>query len=398
LMTARFVLASACVCWLAAPSIVRAEDPQPLELGIALVERSGDRAYQGATAYAGLFRRQRFSPVPAAQLAVEDGAAEARARGFKLTVLRKTLATTEDAAASVDALARGENVLAAILDLPIEDVVQVAGALADAPPLLFNARHRDDGLRLETCATRLLHTLPSWSMLYDGLAEVLVALDWRRILVLRGAQPQDAALSSVFVAAATKFGLRVADVRDFSVGNDPRRRDQINVRLLTAGADYDVVFVADADGEFARTVPFNTAKPRPVVGTAGLVPSAWHPYWERYGAPQLNRRFFRAAGRIMTDEDWATWIAVRATQDAAMRAPELSVASVLAVLLGEELRLDLYKGAPGSFRPWSRQLRQPILLGSHDAVLAVAPVEGVLHQRNALDTLGPDEPEFRCRR
>jgi ABC transporter substrate binding protein (PQQ-dependent alcohol dehydrogenase system) len=100
----------------------------------------------------------------------------------------------------------------------------------------------------------------------------------------------------------------------------------------------------------------------------------------------------------MTDEDWATWIAVRATQDAAMRAPELSVASVVAVLVGEELRLDLYKGAPGSFRPWSRQLRQPILLGSHDAVLAVAPVEGVLHQRNTLDTLGPDEPEFRCRR
>jgi ABC transporter substrate binding protein (PQQ-dependent alcohol dehydrogenase system) len=60
------------------------------------------------------------------------------------------------------------------------------------------------------------------------------------------------------------------------------------------------------------------------------------------------------------------------------------------------LRLELYKGAAGSFRPWSRQLRQPILLGTHDAVLAVAPVEGALHQKNDLDTLGPDEPEFRC--
>jgi hypothetical protein len=39
-------------------------------------------------------------------------------------------------------------------------------------------------------------------------------------------------------------------VRDFAAGSDPRRRDQVNVRLLTGGADYDALFVADARGDF----------------------------------------------------------------------------------------------------------------------------------------------------
>jgi hypothetical protein len=35
-------------------------------------------------------------------------------------------------------------------------------------------------------------------------------------------------------------------------------------------------------------------------------------------------------------------------------------------------------------------------LGTQDAVIALAPLEGALHQTNTLDTLGPDQPEFTC--
>jgi ABC transporter substrate binding protein (PQQ-dependent alcohol dehydrogenase system) len=98
----------------------------------------------------------------------------------------------------------------------------------------------------------------------------------------------------------------------------------------------------------------------------------------------------------MADEDWATWIAVRATLDAAVIASDLSAGAIYAALLSADLKIELYKGAPGSFRSWSHQLRQPILLGTHDAVLALTPVEAALHQKNNLDTLGVDEPEFRC--
>jgi ABC transporter substrate binding protein (PQQ-dependent alcohol dehydrogenase system) len=399
-MTASRVWLLTLAGWLLTPALAAAvacaQEQPASDLAIAFVERSGDARYQAATGYAGLYRPEYVSPFAAAELAVKDGAASARARGLKLSLVRKSLAAEEDAVGALRALLQAQPLTAAILDLPADDMLRLAKSLADEPVVLFNPRHRDDGLRSLTCRSRLLHTLPSWSMLHDGLAQRLLELDWRRIFVLRGPQAEDKALAASFSASAKKFGLRIVDSRDFVAGNDPRKRDQINIKLLTGGIDYDALFVADALGDFARTVPFNTAKPRPVVGSTGLQASTWHPYWERHGAPQLNRRFFRLVGRRMSDEDWATWIAVRATLDAAASAHETSADAVYQALLAADLKIELYKGAPGSFRSWSHQLRQPILLGTHDAVVAVAPVEGALHQKNNLDTLGADEPEFRC--
>ncbi len=60
------------------------------------------------------------------------------------------------------------------------------------------------------------------------------------------------------------------------------------------------------------------------------------------------------------------------------------------------MTIELYKGFPGSSRPWSRQLRQAILLSTADVVVGLAPVEGVLHKDNNLDSLGLDAPEFTC--
>ena len=49
-----------------------------------------------------------------------------------------------------------------------------------------------------------------------------------------------------------------------------------------------------------------------------------------------------------------------------------------------------------NFRPWDGQLRMPMMLATHNAVIAVAPLDGFLHQTNTLDTLGTDEPEHKC--
>ena len=399
-MTASRVWLLTLACWIltvAFSAPVAHAQEQPLkELAIAFIERSGDARYQAATGYAGLYRPEHVSPFTAAELAIKDGTAAARARGLSLSLVRKSLAQAEDAVGALRAFMQSQPLTAAILDLPADDMLRLAKGLAEEPLILFNPRHRDDELRSRTCRTRLLHTLPSWSMLHDALAQRLLELDWRRIFVLRGPQAEDKALAASFLASARKFGLRIVEMRDFVAGNDPRKRDQINIKLLTGGIDYDVLFVADALGDFARTVPYNTARPRPVVGSTGLEASTWHPYWERYGAPQLNRRFFRLVGRRMSDEDWATWIAVRATLDAAASSRETSAGAVYQALLAPDLKIELYKGSPGSFRSWSHQLRQPILLGTHNAVVAVAPVEGALHQKNNLDTLGVDETEFRC--
>jgi hypothetical protein len=42
-------------------------------------------------------------------------------------------------------------------------------------------------------------------------------------------------------------------------------------------------------------------------------------------------------------------------------------------------------------------MRQPVFLLWPGAVVASAPLEGFLHQRSDLDTLGLDQPESACR-
>ena len=393
---AAFALLAAPVVLMSCPAPAQETARQTVE--IAYIDRSGDPFYRSAAGYTGVLRKNRISPVAAAELAIKDGAASGRAIGVTFAVFRVSLTEREDAVAAVQAAARRPGVAAAILDLPADDMLRVATALKAEPIALFNARDRSDALRLAACGTGLFHTLPSWSMLQDALAQALLELNWRRVLVLQGPGEEDQIVAKAFEASAKKFGLRVVEVRPFVPGNDPRKRYQSNVRLLTGNADYDAILVADTDGEFGRYVPYNTARPRPIVGTTGLVPMAWHSYWERHGAPQLNRRFARTTGRLMSDEDWATWIAVRSVIDAVLLNRAAAPAGLRAALLDSELKLELYKGFPGSFRPWSQQLRQAILLATHDAVISIAPVEGALHQRNNLDTLGPDQPEFHCAR
>jgi ABC transporter substrate binding protein (PQQ-dependent alcohol dehydrogenase system) len=373
-----------------------AQTPALRDVRIVYLESEDDPAYRAPAIYAGLYRKSLSRPFPAADVAIKDTSVALRAAGLRLVLERKTLSENADAVAAARDLSKVDGTAAVVLDLPLDEMSKVAQALGPAGPILVNIRHRDDELRTQHCKTRLIHTIPSWSMYTDALAQGLMAADWRNVLVLDGPLPEDQRLATAFSASAKKFGLKLAARRGFVQGNDPRKRDQINVRLLTGGVDYDVVFIADSLGDFARMVPFNTQKPRPVVGSAGWTAQAWHPYWERHGAPQLNRRFAKAAGRTMTDEDWATWIGVRMVADALIAVRGGAIANLLDALLGPQMRLELYKGVPGSIRPWSRQLRQAMLLATHDAVTNLAPVEGALHQKNHLDTLGPDEPEFRC--
>ena len=217
------------------------------------------------------------------------------------------------------------------------------------------------------------------------------------MLLLEGPEAADRASSAAFQAAARKFRLDIVDIRAFVLGNDPRERDRHNIGLLTAATEYDAVFLADALGEFGRYVPYNTHLPRPVLGSEGLQPGAWHWTWERHGAPQLNQRFERMAERLMTDTDYAAWLAVKSVVAAIVRTKTTDSAVLRRFLVTDDFTLDTYKGVPGNFRPWNNQLRQAMLLHRHNAVIARAPVEGFLHERNDLDTLGIDRRESTCR-
>ncbi|MBC9071747.1 ABC transporter substrate-binding protein [Thauera sp. CAU 1555] len=322
------------------------------------------------------------------KLALDDAAFELEAAGHRLALAEAEAASAE---AAREAAARSVKEGAALLvvDLPAPWVLAVADAVR-VP--VINVGEAADALREADCRANLFHTLPSERMRADALAQTLVERRWRKVLLLVGSTPADAARGAVVEAAAKRYGLKLVAKKPFKPSADPRERDLANPQLLTGGNDYDVVWVVDSDGEFSRALPYRTARPRPVVGDAGLVALAWHAQFERFGAPQVSRRFQKAAGRPMVAQDWAAWLAGKAAVGAVLAADGKGPAKLTG------LALDGSKGVALAFRPWDGQLRQTLLLSDGQGVVASAPVDGILHPKNALDTLGADEAEKRCAR
>ena len=324
------------------------------------------------------------------EVALEEAKFELDAAGAEVALAAAPAASIEAArAAAVAAEKNGAAVL--LTDLPAEWTL----AVADAVKLpVLNLGDASDRLRQQDCRARMFHLVPSERMRSDALAQTLVSRKWSKLLLLVGGSPQDALRAATAQASIKRYGLQVVASKPFKLSADPRERDLANPLLLTAGNSYDAVWVVDSDGEFARTLPYRTVLPRPVVGDGGLVALAWHAQFERYGAPQVSRRFTKAAKRPMTAQDWAAWMAGKTLAAVAISAPK-GPNTAWAQAIGKST-LDGSKGTSLSFRAWDGQLRQPMLLSDGQGVIAQAPAEGVLHARNVLDTLGADAPEKLC--
>jgi ABC transporter substrate binding protein (PQQ-dependent alcohol dehydrogenase system) len=338
-------------------------------------------------------------PLPGARLGLDEAAFALQARGLKAALDAVEVADLDAARSKLDDWTAA-GVPAVIVDLPADWVIALARhgeAQGARAPLLFNATAIDDGLRGGDCHPRVFHVTPNQRMRADAIAQMLGARRWSRVLVLQGPAPADQEMGKAYTASLRKFGLKTVATRPFKLSNDPRERDLGNVALLTANADYDAVLVIDADGEFAREVPFRTVLPRPVVGSDGVVAQAWHPRFERFGAPQLSRRFVKANGRPMSDWDWSTWMAAKAIAQALVESDDRSAAGLREALRSDKTILDGFKGSRLGFRPWDQQLRQPVFLGYGSGIAGMAPFEGFLHQKDVLDTLGFDQPESACR-
>jgi ABC transporter substrate binding protein (PQQ-dependent alcohol dehydrogenase system) len=359
--------------------------------------RDDDDAYRRHRAYTGLVLRDRQRPLDGARTGLRDSRVKGRRLGLQFNLTERALAPDESAVEVIRTLQAADEARVFIADLPLAEVITLSQSLKDDPIIVLNARHADDRLRGVDCSRVLFHTLPSQAMLMDGLAQFLVKKNWKKILILEGDTPQDRLLADAFARSAAKFRLKTVDRRSFVLSNDPRIRDQNNVALITSGIRSEVIFLADSVGEFGRYVPYQTQQPILIVGTEGLRASAWHWTWERHGAPQLNQRFQRIAKRRMTGHDYAGWAAVKTVVEAVIRTASVDIAKIRQFLVSDELIFDTYKGAPGNFRAWNQQLRQPVLLHLHNAVVARTPLPEFLHQRNMLDTLGSDLPESPCR-
>jgi len=325
------------------------------------------------------------------QMAIDDGQFELDAAQAGVAVTTQEVASP-DAARAAAAAAEKAGVAVLLTDLPTDWTL----AAADAVKLpVLNLGDASDRLRAQDCRPRLFHLIPSERMRSDALAQTLVARKWTQLLLLTGPSPADAVRAATVQASIKRYGLKVVASKPFKVSADPRERDLANPLLLTAGASYDAVWVVDSEGEFARALPYHTVLPRPVVGDGGLVPVAWHAQFERYGAPQVSRRFAKATKRPMTANDWAAWMAGKALVGAAVAAPKGPNAAWAQALAKNPI--DGSKGTAMTFRAWDGQLRQMMLLTDGQGVISQAPIDGLLHPSNVLDTLGADAPEKLCK-
>jgi ABC transporter substrate binding protein (PQQ-dependent alcohol dehydrogenase system) len=337
-----------------------------------------------------------------AELAIQDDNATGRFVGQRYQLIDKLVGDNDDPAAAMNALAeQGASFIVTSLDA--DRLLKAADAGKARGETFINAFALDERLREQDCRANVIHAAPTRSMLADALAQYLVWKKWRKWLLISGSHDNDALFADALRSAARRFGAKIVEERTFKDNGGARRTDsgvaeiQQQMPVATQGApDHDVLVAADESEVFAGYLPYRTWDPRPVVGSAGLVPTTWDAAFDQWGAIQLQNRFTRAYQRSMTAHDMQVWTAVRMIGEAAARTSSGDPSKMLAYMKSPEFSVAAFKGQKLTLRDWNLQLRQPILLFDGRNTVSVSPQEGFLHQTSTLDTLGLDRPETKC--
>ena len=264
---------------------------EPLEIGIGYLRHAGVKSTLSLVT-----QPSDNDGVAGAHLAIEDDNTTGRFLNQHFTLKEVRIKDGDDVAKAASSLAEHNGFIVA--DLPPEDLLKVADTLRDRGTVLFDAGSIDDRLREEDCRANVIHVAPTRSMLTDALAQYLVWKQWRRWLLVVGSHPNDKLYADAFRRAATRFGAKIVEERIFEDTGGARRTDsgvtqiQRQMPVFTQKApDYDVLVAADESEVFACYLPYRTWDPRPVVGSAGLLPTSWDAVARSWGAVQMQNRF-----------------------------------------------------------------------------------------------------------
>jgi ABC transporter substrate binding protein (PQQ-dependent alcohol dehydrogenase system) len=340
--------------------------------------------------------------IAGARLAIEDNNTTGKFLNQRFSLEEVRLKDGEDVARAATALADRNAFI--IADLPADALLKAADALRDRKTVLLNAGATDDRLREQDCRANVIHVAPTRSMLADALAQYLVWKQWKRWLLVVGSHEADKLYADALRRAATRFGAKIVQERTFEDTGGARRTDsgvtliQRQMPVFTQAAPaYDILVAADESEVFASYLPYRTWDPRPIAGSAGLVPTSWDAAHDQWGAIQIQNRFIKLNSRRMTARDMQAWTAARMIGEAASRTNSGDPKSIFDFLKGPDFSVAAFKGQRLTLRDWNLQLRQPILLADGRMVVSVSPQEGFLHQTSELDTLGVDRPETKCK-
>jgi len=369
-------------------SIVHAADPQRIDIQYIV------RQITPPPTLSNLDPFESDVGIQGATLGVADSNTTGRFLGQEFELREIVIAEDDDLTAALDDAGDIGGLI--VTNLPAADLAALSDKLGETDTLIFNAAAAETDLRGAACLGNVLHTIPSYAMLSDALAQFALQKRWTDWLLLSGPTESDQHFAEALRQSAKKYGSKIVDEAAWDQGSDLRRNAHEEIPRLTNGSNYDLVAVADTLGDFARYLPYNTYQPRPIVGSEGLMPVAWSRVVEQWGAAQLQSRFTKQAERPMRSVDYAAWAAVRSIAEAAARTKSADPKTLRAYLLSDKFQLAAFKGRKMSFRDWNGQLRQPIPLVHTRAVVGQAPFDGFLHPVSELDTLGLDRPRSKC--
>jgi ABC transporter substrate binding protein (PQQ-dependent alcohol dehydrogenase system) len=369
----------------------------PVEIGIGYLGRAGLKPNLSLVE-----QPAENDGIAGARLAIEDNNTTGKFLNQRFTLEEIRLRDNEDVAKAAMALADRNGFI--IADLPADALLKAADALRDRKTVLLNAGSIDDRLREQDCRANVIHVAPTRSMLADALAQYLAWKQWKRWLLVVGSHEADKLYADALRRAAARFGAKIVQERVFEDSGGARRTDsgvtliQRQMPVFTQQAPaYDVLVAADESEVFASYLPYRTWDPRPVAGSAGLVPTSWDGAHDQWGAIQMQNRFIKLNSRRMTAKDMQAWTAARMIGEATSRTNSANPKTVFDFLRAPDFSVAAFKGQRLTLRDWNLQLRQPILLVDGRMVVSVSPQEGFLHQYSELDTLGVDRLESKCK-
>ena len=397
-MTRAFVIAGLVLALMARLAMVQVAIAEPVAIKIGYLARAEKKATISL-----LDASPNDDGVAGVRLALDDNNTTGKFLNQRFSLEEAQIRQSDDAVAIVSQLA-DQGISYFITDLPADTLLKVADAGRARGLVFLNAGAIDDRLREEDCRANVIHVAPTRSMLADALAQYLVVKRWPRWLLVVGSHDADKLYADALRRAAARFGAKIVQERVFEDTGGARRTDsgltqiQRQIPLFLQGApDYDVLVAADESEVFAAYLPYRTREPRPVAGSAGLIPKSWDAAHDQWGANQLQNRFIQTFSRRMTARDGEAWTAARMIGEAASRVRSGDPKGMLEYIKGPDFALAGFKGQKLTLRDWNLQLRQPILLADGRTIASVSPQEGFLHQFSELDTLGYDRPETKCR-